>query len=903
MKDFDFDLNPAAAGPAEGTPVSTGNPCPGCGHTDWCFHVSETKFVCGRIDQPPNGYERQGTAGDGRGIFSKIGSPRPERNGHRPTLADRLLPIHWQPKTDSPQWQPTGQKDSKCFEQVIEYLYTDPVTGEPVGKVVRKQWSDRRAVYGVKGQSKQTKHIRPWHLAQPTPAMMADGVSDWWSEGKGCHSWPLYRQDEAVAAKLLFIVAGEQAVETARTLGLTATCQQGGEKSIKPLITFLKKHRPEQVVIWPDHDHTGSDTADSLKAACDRAGIKTVILDPSNIWTEIPQKGDIHDLVEKSGLSTEVIRQEIEAELRRCLQSLDAKISEVQFLKPHFESNPESGLERVKYDDDGNETRIKIGSHLEAIAYAQSPTGEGSSLYLQFKCLQGQLRSWLMPRSLLAGDGTELIAELLSRGYYLHRNQKSEVLDYLNDLGASVQDKFTLTDKTGWAGNSFVLPHQTIGDLFLRYGNIEPPPDHPYQSSGTHQDWIINIGQYLKGNSLLIVACCAMLSGPLLQLLKAESGGLHFFGPTSFGKTTLLFVCASLVGKPTDVIHSWRATDNGLEGIAAQHNHCTLVLDEVGQCPAKVVSQVAYMLANGQGKVRANRQGKANPSKSWELLFLSTGEVDFGGYLKQGGLTPKGGQENRILDIPATCQFGIFEKLHGFQAGSKLSNQLKQASCQYYGTGLNLFLKQLVKDVAKPDFIAELRQSLNQYHTSLSEGLSATADPAVGRVIERLAILALAGDLACRYGVLPLTQADCISSAQKVLKAWITHRGGTGSHDLKQALEHVQHLLTSNLYSDRVRDVDAGKETITRNLLAYKKTDAATNEIELWVPPTVFRQEFVSGGVDIKTLVMELQRKGWLLGPDSGGKSTHQRWVSGEGNKRFYIFIRPGKEQEVNKDA
>jgi putative DNA primase/helicase len=47
----------------------------------------------------------------------------------------------------------------------------------------------------------------------------------------------------------------------------------------------------------------------------------------------------------------------------------------------------------------------------------------------------------------------------------------------------------------------------------------------------------------------------------------------------------------------------------------------------MGQAGAKVVSEVAYMLANGQGKGRASRDGQARKVHSWRLLFLSTGEI------------------------------------------------------------------------------------------------------------------------------------------------------------------------------------------------------------------------------------------------------------------------------------
>jgi hypothetical protein len=402
MQHFEYDLNPQDTPVLnKGTVASNDNPCPGCGKNGWCFHVSDSAFVCGRTDQPPDGYERRGAASDGRGIFAKIGSSRPERSEYRPSLVERLLPIEWQPKTDSPQWQPTRKKDGDNFEQVIEYLHPDPVTGNPLGKVVRKQWSDRRAVYGRKGQTLQSKEIRPWHWAAPASPEL-DG--HWSDRGKGTKPWPLYRQAEAAEADLLFVLAGEQAVEAARSLGLTAACQQGGEKSLKPVIDFLKKNDPELLVIWPDNDPTGYDSAQKLKSSCDSLDIRAVVLSPSKIWAQMPEKGDITDLVEKSGMEIEAIRAEIEAEVKRCVQLVETE-AEIEIDRDSVRK-PRLDIRSGEIEETANAVLAHLGS-------AADPR---SRLYAY-----GNSQGYTMVRVLksVAGTGSR----------YLHVPKDNDVLD------------------------------------------------------------------------------------------------------------------------------------------------------------------------------------------------------------------------------------------------------------------------------------------------------------------------------------------------------------------------------------------------------------------------------------------------------------------------------------------
>jgi putative DNA primase/helicase len=91
-------------------------------------------------------------------------------------------------------------------------------------------------------------------------------------------------------------------------------------------------------------------------------------------------------------------------------------------------------------------------------------------------------------------------------------------------------------------------------------------------------------------------------AAPLLEVLNVASGLVHFRGDSSRGKTTVLRPAASVGGSPTEAIRTWRATTNGLEGVAAMHNSILLVLDELHQIAAKEAGAAALMLCNEAGK-------------------------------------------------------------------------------------------------------------------------------------------------------------------------------------------------------------------------------------------------------------------------------------------------------------
>jgi hypothetical protein len=121
-----------------------------------------------------------------------------------------------------------------------------------------------------------------------------------------------------------------------------------------------------------------------------------------------------------------------------------------------------------------------------------------------------------------------------------------------------------------------------------------------------------------------------------------------------------------------------------------------------------------------------------------------------------------------------------------------------------------------------------------------------------------------------------------------IFQDWLKARGGDGSIEVKQALEKIEYLFTTNEFSDRIYDLRSNNSQPVRNLLAYKKVGADGMTEEFWVPPSVFNKEFCDG-VNQNELVKELQRIGWLLLPRSDGKPKHRRTVYGQ-ESYFYVF-------------
>jgi putative DNA primase/helicase len=570
----------------------------------------------------------------------------------------------------------------------------------------------------------------------------------------------------------------------------------------------------------------------------------------------------------------------------------------------NFTSSIETGLVEVKVIE-GKEIPIPIGNHLEAIARVNNPEGTDATLLLEFKTYYGSISRWSMSRGFLGGDSRDITSELLRLGYHYERGRKKELLEYLHSLGLQIEQTYTVTDSSGWVGKSFVLPHKTHGDPDLRFRDVDPSPDVITEIKGTLQGWKDGVAARCAGNSRLIFGLGCSFAAPLLPIVDIESGGFHLVGETSNGKTTILSVAASVTG--VKAIPSWRTTDNALEGGLTAFNHLCMPLDELKQCEARAVGSVVYMLGNGIGKNRSNRNLVNRKNKTWLTIVLSSGELTIGDKMKECGQTIAGGQEVRLPDVPAipkSSKYGCFETIHGATTAVQFVSALESEVKNHHGTALDDFLSKLVIAKADPQFASDLSKKVYLIAAKLCEG---TKDTAISRIARRFALVQVALGLAHKYGLLPFDIAQVDWAVSTCFKDWLDARGGDGSIEIKNAIRLIEHLIASEQLGNRVRDVvrhkvkgnQEDKSKSMGKLLGYRFIDIDEVVKEFWVTAPIFDKEFCSG-VNKTELVKELQRIGWL-DLSSEGK-TRQRTMD-EKTDRYYVFRKWKKEGDEGDEG
>lgn len=579
----------------------------------------------------------------------------------------------------------------------------------------------------------------------------------------------------------------------------------------------------------------------------------------------------------------------------------------------------DTGVYHVARDRDGNEMApMWLCGRLEVTARTRDADGQAWGYLLSFKDPAGRPREWAMPARMLAGDGGEYRAALLGMGLSITTASagRNRLTEYLQTR--QPEAKAVCTERAGWhaspdGGAVFVQPHETIGDSPERVVfQSDGPTENTIRQRGSVSDWQASIGALCVGNSRLVFAVACGFAGALMRPAGVDSGGFHFRGESSSGKTTALRVAASIFGAP-NYMQRWRTTDNALELIAAQHCDSLLILDELGQVDGRVAGDCAYMLANESSKGRASRGAALRARLTWRLLFLSAGELGLSDHMADAMKRTRVGQEVRMVDLSADAGAGagLFENLHDREGAATLSVELTRACAGIYGAPGRAWLQWLAPQWRGLGKL--LRKRMDELRTAwVPEGASGQVE----RVAARFAIVAVAGALATEAGLTGWPAGESEAAARKCFEAWLAARGGTGNAEVAQMLRQVRRFIESHgegrfTWWHRAAD-DHNAKTLQRagyrRLLMPDGTPVSRNsqhgaeigdvmptslgedmQVEYFILPETFKSELCQG-FDAAAVCRVLVEHGALAAGERGHYAKRMR-LPGMGNARCYHLL------------
>ncbi|MDF7784131.1 DUF927 domain-containing protein [Pantoea stewartii] len=430
--------------------------------------------------------------------------------------------------------------------------------------------------------------------------------------------------------------------------------------------------------------------------------------------------------------------------------------------------------------------------------------------------------------------------------------------DWLQRNGS--REVWRVAHATGWQCGAYIMPD----------GEIIGTPDKPvlfngrssaaagYTCRGSAESWRQNVGALAVGNYSMMTGIAAALAAPLIGLAGADGFGIHFYEQSSAGKTTTANVASSLYGNPDQLRLTWYGTALGLANEAAAHNDALMPLDEVGQGADPVsVSQSAYALFNGVGKLQGAKEGGNRDLKRWRTVAISTGEVDLETFIAQAGRKAKAGQLVRLLNIPLSKAM----RFHQHENGKQHADALKDAYQSHHGAAGREWIKWLASNQQ------QAAEAVREAEARWRALIPAEYGEQVHRVGARFAILEAA--LLLGRVITGWDEQTCRDAVQHSYNAWV-REFGTGNKEHQQIIAQCEAFLNANGYSRFAPFPYDPQSLPIREMAGYRASGSHEDDpIVFYTFPATFEQEIASG-FNPKQFARVLVESGMMTPPASG---------------------------------
>ncbi|AXW85753.1 DNA primase [Lonsdalea britannica] len=666
--------------------------------------------------------------------------------------------------------------------------------------------------------------------------------------------------------------------------------------NLLPVAEFMRQQYPQaQIIIAADNDrlddkpNTGTERAE--KAASAVAGY--VAVPPTDYkadWNDYHQQ---HGLAAATAAFNDSIYPPQGDNVKPQLQAIRGGKSsqpEKDPLKPHIESRSD-GVYWItpKVDKDSGE----VINHDAWLCSPLDVVGTGRDDKDQYLIIRWQAfgANALTTAAIPLADIGEREGWRTLKAGGINVTTKSSLrailADWLQRSGS--RELWRVAHATGWQCGAYIMPD----------GEIIGAPAQPvlfsgrssaaagYTVAGTSERWRKSVARLAYGNYSMMTGIAAALAAPLIGLAGADGFGIHFYEQSSAGKTTTANVASSLYGNPDLLRLTWYGTALGLANEAAAHNDGLMPLDEVGQGADPVsVSQSAYALFNGVGKLQGAKEGGNRDLKRWRTVAISTGEMDLETFIATAGRKTKAGQLVRLLNIPLSKAV----RFHDHQNGKQHADALKDAYQHHHGAAGREWIKWLA------DHQQQAVDIVRECESRWRSLIPADYGEQVHRVAARFAILEAA--LLLGKVVTGWDAQTCRDAIQHSYNAWL-REFGTGNKEHQQIIAQCEAFLNANGYSRFAPFPYDPQSLPIREMAGFRASGNHENDpIVFYTFPATFEQEIASG-FNPKQFARVLVESG-MMTPPASGRGFQRK--SPRINKRQYnvyvIQYRPDDEAE-----
>ena len=507
--------------------------------------------------------------------------------------------------------------------------------------------------------------------------------------------------------------------------------------------------------------------------------------------------------------------------------------------KPYFRGANNGGVYIRTSNDEGEPDEELVYHNDIYVVNRITDIDLGEVVVIRLHLPQDGVREFTVPLTAITSR-EEFRKQMSMQGVAVTKMDKlmTYMTTWINELQATTKADKART-QFGWTDdnhNAFVVGNQEIS----RNGVKSNPPSqataglmNAFKPKGSLEEWKQVANFYNReGFELHQYMVATSFGSPLMSLMPVACSGFHVHSKdTGLGKTTAMYVGASVWGNPKQLVVEAKDTRNSVMLRGEVYKNLPLYIDELTNGKGQQLSDLVYQLSSG--KQRNRMSGNSNTERTrgepWSLLSVSTGNTSVIERISTIKNAPKA-EAARLLETKAVKLFDASKTKH-------LTDDFAARVENTYGTAGIIYIQWVMDNIEEVQrLLKEVQQKIDSAAslTAQDRFWSAGATAAVtGMLIaKRIGLIEYDNECFFKYvlGLLRENKAssnDLISSTADVLNDFVHEHWGSilkirSTDDLRKGHENGIDDLVIPEFDPRVRLVGRYETDVKRLYIVPK---------------------------------------------------------------------------------
>jgi putative DNA primase/helicase len=233
-----------------------------------------------------------------------------------------------------------------------------------------------------------------------------------------------------------------------------------------------------------------------------------------------------------------------------------------------------------------------------------------------------------------------------------------------------------------------------------------------------------------------------------------------------------------------------------------------------------------------------------------------------------------------MIDVPVQGDHGAFDNLHECKSGRQFSEYIASHVAKHYGHAGPAFVQALINE--NPVLDEHLSAALAKFDHG--------DNPVQARAARTLAILAVAGELARHYGIVPWPENAALEACIALFDRWKDQLKATGAETPEAKICSMELSFISRHAESRFSNANGGgpDEPKTYNRAGW--WEIAPGGQRIYLLPTETLRDACTG-FDVREVARALDAAGALWAKDAGRLKKRKRTPDGLNDE--YYFVNP----------